>query len=326
MRYQIDPYDMGLVTYIAEGHSLTYAAEKARISLPAVSARIRNLEEGLGVKLLHRTRQGVTLTEPGEKFLKHAQKVLMQLESLRDDMREYSEGAKATLRICATATAVTEFLPNILGFYLQKHPNVRVDLSERKGDDTVSAIREGAVDIGIISNTVHSEGLEVLPYRMLRLVVVAGPSHPLVRRESVRFNETLDYDYVGLPDSSVYQNFLVEASMSLNMRMNLRVRVNNFESACRMVELNLGLALLPESVARRNAETMDIRIIPLADTWATRQLQICVRSMNGLSPYARELTDLLLEDGRPSMAQESGASMRSTSPTAPGTLSSPVCE
>jgi hypothetical protein len=306
MRYQIDLYDMALVTYIAEGNSLTYAAERAHISLPAVSTRIRNLEDGLGVKLLHRTRQGVTLTEPGVKFLKHAQKMLMQLENLRDDMRQYSEGAKATLRICATATAVTEFLPNILGLYLQRNPNVRVDLSERKGDDTVSAIREGSVDIGIISNTVHSEGLHVVPYRTLRLVLVAGSSHPLAGRESVLFNETLDFDYVGLPDSSVYQHFLVEASTSLNMRMSLRVRVNNFEAACRMVELNLGLALLPESVARRNAETMDIRIVPLADAWATRQLQICVRNMNGLNHYARELTQFLLEDGRPSMPAEAG--------------------
>ncbi|CAN5425650.1 LysR family transcriptional regulator [soil metagenome] len=300
MPYQFDLFDMGLVTYIAEGKSLTHAADRARISLPAVSTRIRNLEEGLGVKLLARTRQGVSLTEPGLKFLRHATQMLKQLENLRADMKEYAEGAKGSVRVCATTTAVTEFLPNVLGTYLSRNPDVKVDLSEKKGDETVSAVRDGSVDIGVISNTVYSEGLQVVPYRTLRLVLVTSANHELALRESVRFTETLSLDYVGLPDSSAYQHFLVEASTSLNRRLNLRVRVNNFEAACRMAELDIGVALLPESAARRNAETMQIRIVPLSDTWAIRQLLICVRNRESLAPFAQELVQLLIADGKAS--------------------------
>ena len=296
MRYQFDLFDMSLLTFIAEGRTLTCAAERANISLPAVSARIHNIEEGLGVKLLHRTRQGVTLTEPGLTFLRHARTMLDQLERLRDDMREFSEGTRGSLKICATTTAVTEFLPAVLGVYLTSNPDIRVDVSENRGGDIVSAVRDGSVDIGIISNTVHSEGLDVFPYRTLRLVLVTGMAHPLAARESVRFDETLAYDYVGLPDASSFQHFLVEASTSLNKRLSLRVRVNNFEAACRMAELNIGVSVLPESVARRNAEAMKIKVIPLADTWALRQLMICVRNKESLPPFAREFTKLLTED------------------------------
>jgi len=303
MPYQFDLFDMSLITFIAEGNSLTSAARRACISLPAVSTRIRNLEAGLGVKLLHRNRDGVTLSEPGLKFLQHATQTLKQLESLRDDMRTYTEGAKGSLRVFATTTAVTEFLPGVLGVYLSKNRDVRVDLVEQKGDDTVSAIREGSADIGIISNTVYSEGLHVVPYCTLQLVLVTGTDHPLAQRKTVRFNETLSFDYVGLPDSTVYQHFLVEASSASSSGLNVRVRVNNFEAACRMAEMNIGISLLPESTARRNAENMKICIIPLSDTWSLRQLLICTRSKDCLPPYANELIRLLIEDGLPSLRQ-----------------------
>ncbi|MBO9355898.1 LysR family transcriptional regulator [Bordetella petrii] len=296
MRYQFDIFDLSLVSFIAEGHSFTYAAERGCISLPAVSNRVRNLEEGMGVKLFHRTRSGVKLTEAGDKLLKRASNILRELENLRDDMKEYAGGTKGSLRIWGTTTAVSEFLPSIVGNFLQSHNDIRIDLSEAKGDDIVSAIREGTVDIGIISNTAYSEGLEVVPYRTLRLVLVTGMAHELAHRSSVRFTETLAFDYVGLPDSSAYQHFLEDTFSSLNKQLKLRVRASNFEAVSRMAELNIGIALLPESVALRHAEAMDIKIIPLADAWAVRKLQICVRHREALPLFARELMDILLAD------------------------------
>ena len=68
-------------------------------------------------------------------------------------------------------------------------------------------------------------------------------------------------------------------------------------------EMNIGIGLLPESTARRNAENMKISIIPLSDTWSLRQLLICTRSKDCLPPYANELIGLLIEDGRPSLSQ-----------------------
>ncbi len=297
MAFQIDFVDMNLVAFIAEGKSLTYAAEQANLSLPAVSMRMRNLEEGLGVKLLHRTRQGVTLTDPGFKLLAHARLMLDQLEHLRIDLREYAQGVRGSVKIQATTTSVTEFLPAVLRSYLPSHPDINVDLIESMGDETVNAVRNGSADIGIISNSILSEGLELLPYRTLRLVLVTAPNHALLGEKQVSFDKTLACDYVGLPYGSSYHHFLVESAARHNRRLKMRVRVDNLEAACRMVELDIGVALLPESAALRNAGTMNIAVTPLADPWATRQLMICVRKRAALPAYARELLDLLVRDG-----------------------------
>ena len=65
-----------------------------------------------------------------------------------------------------------------------------------------------------------------------------------------------------------------------------------------MVEAAVGVAILPGSAASRHAQTMSIAIVPLADPWAERAMQICVRSLDALPVYARELVDLLVEDAR----------------------------
>lgn len=294
-----DLVDLRLFVNISEENSLTRGAERSHLSLPAASTRIRNLEDSIGVKLLYRTAQGVTLTPPGQALLLHARLVLQQLEQLRGDLQEYVRGVKGHLRIFANTTAITEFLPTVLPAFLAEHPDISIDLRERLSHDIVRAVAEGRTDIGIVAGNVRTEGLETLPYRRDRLVVAAGPSHPLTKRESVAFEDTLDYDYVGLPEASAIHTFVAQAAAEANKPMKIRIRVGNFEAMCRMVEANAGIGVLPESAARRYAESMSVRIIALRDDWAVRNLQICVRSLELLPLFARDLVELLTGQSEP---------------------------
>ena len=105
-----DLVDLRLMVRIAEADSLTKGAEGAHMSAPAASTRIKNIEESLGLKLLHRTPQGVTLTPPGQTFVHHARLVLGQLNQLRNDLQEYARGIRGHLRVQAnTLTELREW-------------------------------------------------------------------------------------------------------------------------------------------------------------------------------------------------------------------------
>ncbi|WP_019140947.1 LysR substrate-binding domain-containing protein [Noviherbaspirillum massiliense] len=295
MATHFDLVDLKLFVNIAETNSLTRGAERSHISAPAASLRIKHLEDGLGTKLLYRTSQGVTLTPPGQAFSHHARMVLLQLRQLDAELQEYAQGVKGHLRIFANTTAITEFLPTVLGSYLASHPDVNVDLKEQLSHDIVRAVSDGSTDIGLVAGNVRTEGLQVLPYRQDRLVLATSPHHPLAERSEVKFEETADYDYVGLTEASAIHAFLSKAAADLNRSLKMRVQVGNFEAACRMIEANVGIGILPESAARRHAQSMAIRIILLSDEWAIRNLQICVRSLDLLPAFARDLIDLLLQ-------------------------------
>lgn len=295
---RFDLVDLKLFTHIAEAQSLTGGAQRSHLSLAAASTRIKNLEEHVGVKLLSRSSQGVKVTGAGETLLAHARRVLRQLEQLSGDLQEYAAGVKGHVRVFANTTAMSEFLPAVLRSYLVSHPDVTIDMHERLSPDIVRAVQEGIVDIGIIAGNVRTEGLQVMPYRRDRLVLATALSHPLAERGRVGFIDTLDYDFIGLPEDSAIHNFLKRAAADLQRNLRWRVQVSNFETACRMIEANVGVGVMPETTARRHARAMALRIVQLDDEWAERQLQICVADLDALPLFARKLVDLLVEDGQ----------------------------
>lgn len=302
MSLHFDLVDLRLMVRIAASDSLTRGAEAAHMSAPAASTRIKHMEESLGVKLLYRTPQGVTLTPPGQALVHHARLVLGQLDHLRADLQAYASGIKGHLRVFANTTALGEFLPPVLRRYLLAHPDVNVDLQERLSHDIVRAVTEGQTDIGIVAGLVRTENLQVLPYRRDRLVLVVPAGHALAGASAIAFADTLDFDHIGLHESSAIRAFLQQIGEGLGRPIQQRIQVGNFEAACRMAEAAVGVAILPESAASRHAQTMAIRYVPLADPWAERALQICVRNLEALPLFARELVDLLVADAREALA------------------------
>jgi len=298
MAMHFDLVDLRLMTHIADANSMTRGAELSFISLPAASTRVKNLEESMGTKLLYRTSQGVTLTPPGQAFVTHARIVLGQLEHLRGDMQEYVRGIKGHVRVFANATSLGEFLPPVLRHYLSRNPDVNIDLRERPSHDIVRAVTEGQTDIGIVAGLVRTESLQTLPYRRDRLVLVVPRGHTLDGQAQIAFADTLALEQIGLHESMAIHAFLRQASDQLHRPIRLRIQVGNFETACRMIESGVGVGVLPESAARRHAQAMRIALVPLSDDWAVREMQICVRSLDALSSFARELVELLVADAQ----------------------------
>ncbi len=162
--------------------------------------------------------------------------------------------------------------------------------------DIVRAVTEGIADIGIIAGNERTDGLQVVPYRTDRLVLVAALTHPLAKLKKISFDRTLDCNYIGLVEASAIQSFLNQAANALHKSLRMRIQVSNFEALCRMIETNVGVGVIPESAARRHGKTMAIQIVPLTDDWALRDLKICMRNQKQLPLFARELIDLLVAD------------------------------
>jgi DNA-binding transcriptional LysR family regulator len=292
-----DLVDLVLFVNTAGEHNLTRGASLSHMSLPAASARIKNIEDRIGTKLFYRNSRGTTLTPAGQAFLYHGRLFLQQLGHLEKDLHEYAKGIKGHLRIFANTTAITEFLPRVLSKYLTTHPDVNVDLQERLSRDIVRALNEEAIEIGVLSgNLIRTDGLESIPYRRDRLVLVTATAHPLAQRETVSFAQTLEFDYIGLVKGTAIHDFLNQAAGLLGRSIKIRIQVGNFEALCRMVETNIGIGVIPESTARRISKTLAIKIIPLSDDWAVRNLQICVRNLDSFPTFARDLIDMLIAD------------------------------
>jgi molybdate transport repressor ModE-like protein len=288
---RFDIPDLSLFRHVVEAGSITQGAARAHLALAAASTRIRNMEEAIGAPLLIRNRQGVTLTQAGRTLLNHARTILSQAERLREDLGAYSGGFFSQVRILSNTNALTEFLPDVLSSFLTAHPHVSIDLEERLSDEIVGLVAEGVGDIGIVAGTVDTSRLETFPFRSDRFVLVTSRDHPLARRDRIAFAEVLEYDFVGLDRASALQRFLADKASRIGRPLKLRVQLRSFDAVCRLVERNAGIGIVPETTVRWAERSMAIKAVDLTDTWALRDLTICVRDVTQLSSFARQLVE-----------------------------------
>jgi DNA-binding transcriptional LysR family regulator len=293
---RFDLADLSLFRDVVEAGSITAGAARANLALAAASTRIRNMEQALGAPLLLRSRQGVTPTQAGRTLLQHARTILREAERLREDLGAYAGGLAGQIRVLSNTNALTEFLPEALSAFLSAHPNVSIDLEERLSDEIVGLIAEGVGDLGIVAGTVDPGTLQTYPYRRDRFVLVVAADHPLAKRARIGFAELLDYDFVGLERSSALQRFLADKVARIGRPLRLRIQLRSFDAVCRMVERNVGIGIVPETTVRRVSPPMKIAAVELTDAWAVRDLTICVRDLDELPPFARELVNHLRAD------------------------------
>ncbi|KAB1073256.1 LysR substrate-binding domain-containing protein [Methylobacterium planeticum] len=285
---RFDLVDLGLFRHVVEAGSITHGAERAHLALAAASTRIRSMEETLGAALLIRSRQGVIPTPAGRALLAHARTLLADIDRMQGELSAYSGGTAGQIRVLSNTHALTEFLPEALSAYLAAHPGISVDIDERTSDEIVGLVAEGAADLGIVSGTVDTGRLQTFPFRQDRFVLVAALGHPLAERDAAAFAEVLSHDLVGLDRLSAITRFLAEKAARIGRPMRLRVQLRSFDAVCRLVECRVGLGIVPETTARRAARAMAIRVVPLDDVWAVRDLTLCLRDLAALPAFARD--------------------------------------
>jgi DNA-binding transcriptional LysR family regulator len=301
----IDFYSMKLFIAVAEELNMPKAAARENIALAALSKRIAGLESDLDVSLFERSARGVALTGPGHALLQHARGVLFAVERLGSELKDYSRGVRGYVRIAANTSAITRYLPEELRKFMQSNPGVHLDIQERLSIEVVKAVKDGIADIGIFSSNIAVDRLQTFPYRKDRLVIVTPRSHPLARKQAVRLEEALEFDFVGLEGASAIHALLSRESSILGKPPRLRCQVRSFGAMCRMVQNGFGIAILPELAVNQYLRPLHLAKIALVEEWGQRELSLCVRDLNALTPSARQLLTHLQDRSVPPPAAKS---------------------
>jgi len=282
---------------VVDAGSITHGAADVGLSLAAASERLRDMETLSEVMLLERGRRGITTTEAGDALVHHARAILHQIAQMRGELGEYAKGLRGTIRVLANTAAMTEFLPARLAPWLARNPQADIDLKERQSIQIARSIAGGFAEIGILSDAVDTSGLHLQPFAIDRLVLVSARDHPLALRNSVRLDELLDQHFIALGTGAL-QDHIDAQALKIGLRLKTRIRLRTFEGICRMAGEGVGVAIIPETAARRFRRSSSIAIIKLSDSWATRQLAVCVRDETTLTPLARGLFAHLTSDER----------------------------
>lgn len=291
--YRIDPFDLHLFAAVMKHGTITAAASAVNLSLAAASARLKGLEDAIGSRLLERSKSGVVPTDAGRALLRHANRVLAELESLHVDMASFGHGLRGTVRLLCNTAAMSETLPRTIGQFLAKTPDLDVDVQEMPSEAVIDALRRGIADLGIVADHVDTSGLLVKPWVDDRLVVLWPARWPLGRRRSMAYGELLEHPFVGLARDSGLSRFLAAQASRSGRVPRHRVRLGGFDALAELVAAGVGAAVMPESAAVRFSKA-DTRIVALSDAWSRRRLLVCMTPEGSELPSVCTLADALL--------------------------------
>jgi DNA-binding transcriptional LysR family regulator len=212
---------------------------------------------------------------------------------MKSELSEYAGGVKGHIRIHASTSVLVQFLPRELESFLKLYPMIRLEIEERVGAAIVRAVADGTTDIGIVGSHTPALGLATIPYHTDQLVLVVPAGHPLARRKSVRFAEAIEYPFVSHHAASSLWTLMTQAAREAGGTIQQRIQVSSFDCMCRLVEANLGIAMLPLGVLRHYLAEGGLRAVGIKDAWARRQLVIVVRDLETVPYTIRTLIDHL---------------------------------
>jgi DNA-binding transcriptional LysR family regulator len=163
---------------IFEEQSITGAARRLRISQPAVSKQLAELESALGVPLVDRLPRGIRLTQAGEVIRTHARRIFRAEEDAEQELAELMGLGRGRLSVGASTTIGSYLVPRVFGDFHATHPGVALELEIGNTASIQAAVTEGRLDLGLTEGLVAGESLEVTVFAHDEMVLIVSPTHP----------------------------------------------------------------------------------------------------------------------------------------------------
>jgi len=236
---------------VAEAENLSRAALKLHVSQPPLSRQIRDLEDELGFLLLKRTAKSVSLTEAGRTFLNEARAVLRHADEAVTKARAVASAEPTELHVGHSPTPFAEILPKILRAFQRKMPNVHIRLHDWSNKDTLDGIRDGRLELGLITAPPKDSSLRDLRYEELfrqRVCVAVAPQHPFARRRSVPLIEAAAELLICLTreDYPNYHDYLSIIFSKLKQKPRVIEEHDSMSGIMSAVEVGTAVAIGPD--------------------------------------------------------------------------------
>ncbi|GAB3253484.1 LysR family transcriptional regulator [Chitinimonas naiadis] len=176
-----------LACFIAVAEELNFrlAAERLHMTQPPLSRQIQQLEAVLGVALFERSRQGVRITEAGERFLPDARALLEQADAMLEKARDYATAPGQALNIGITTVVDAQALPDLASLFQSQHPGIKLNVVPQRSLGLIKALKRGELDVALIGLPSLTEDLQVERLFDDPLVVAVPARHPLARKRQL---------------------------------------------------------------------------------------------------------------------------------------------
>ncbi len=276
---------------VAEELHFRKAAERLFISQPPLSRQIRELEEQLGTSLFHRSNKRVTLTEAGQHFLEHTERILQEIESAKITLQQLKETESGQLRIGYTGSTFHDKLTQVLKEIHIAFPMVKTRLYEQPTIRLVEALEKGEIDVCIVRAPIHSTSLHIHTlYNEPFSFIVAKDS---VTDKSIELKDFKNEPFIFFNKeyASSYYSTLIAICQRAGFTPDVAHEANNIQSILKLVANGLGVSIVPSTLQKQYKE-LPLIFTPLSDSPHQTEVVIAYKRGNKRLPVTR-FTDMM---------------------------------
>lgn len=274
---------------VAELQSFSLAAERLHITQPAVSKRIRQLEDDMKTSLFDRIGKKSILTPSGQSLLPHAERILLELKTYREELAHDHDKPSGTLSLATSHHVGLHRLPQVLRDFKIEYPEVDLDLHFMDSEDACIAIANNELELAIVTLPENPDDrLYLEPIWIDVLQIVLAPDHALAGEVLIDSEQLLDYPAI-LPSNGTFTRKIINNYFATSKEsMKIILETNYLETIKVMVSANLGWSMLPISMLDntligKSLSGLDIR----------RSLGIVTRQKRTLSVSSRAMIKML---------------------------------
>jgi LysR family transcriptional regulator, low CO2-responsive transcriptional regulator len=265
MKPTLDSRQLHAFAALARRGSFTLAAKDLFLTQSAVSYAIKALEDDLGTRLVDRVGRRVMLTQSGERFLRHTEKILREMEAARVGLDHLSTWGHSRLRVGASETACQHILPTVLREFRQRFPQCEIRIEPGDHGHQLDLLRAGQVDLALVIEPACGVQEEFIFVPLFRDEVrfLVAPMHPWAKlprpsREQIANETVIMYIKSSFTSRLVADYFREEKITLLNV-----IELGSMEAIKELVKIGLGAGLLAPWIVKEELASGALVALPL---------------------------------------------------------------
>ena len=286
--------------YVAKYQNFTKAARVLGNNQPNITHSMNRLESQLNCVLFIRSNRGVTLTPEGEMLYSRIASAAVQIQDAEEELSASATLEHGTISISATETALNIYLSKKLRDFHTEYPGIRLRISNHSTPQAVQAVKNGEVDFAIVSTPAEIEsGLKMVELKPFYEVLVGGRTFTALASQSLTLKELCSYPLISLSDESVTRSLYRQFFLDHGAVLKPDTEAATTDQMLTLVKSELGLAFVPEPMARDSLERGELVQLHLQEIIPTRSICLVYDRHRPLNTAARKFQQMLTKADPP---------------------------
>ena len=276
---------------VCQQGSFSRAAEKLRVTQPAISAQIRSLEKEIGATLFDRKSGKVSTTAAGRVFEPFAEHCLQCYSHIVMTVADLHRSPRGAISISANETTCLYVFPKIFAQFKMQCPRVGLGIVRAERARTLEAVLKRQVDFGVISLPLKDPRINSNLVHKDELVLVVQPAHPLARRETIKVDDLVQYPLL-LPKQGRQREQIDGIFQMHDFQPKLAMEVDSGELLKRLIIAGLGVGFLPQINVDEDERLNQLATVRIEGVRLARDLALIYHRDNVLTRAAQTFLEI----------------------------------